>query len=172
MPDEIICSTWVVVTTSSNVPNPHSGLLTESKCVKPLHIIAASAVSDLPFDSSTLKLPGSPPKDTCPGRVDSVAFNDAGDRAFALEVCDGSLITLDVAFDAGAGVPLSGASLSVGASLALVAPLSVDTLGQTRQPSELRVRPGIPGVDFEGPDVFFLVGEPEGLLCGIRIESL
>src|SRR6266508_2216817 len=43
LPEEIICSTWVVVTTSSNVPNPHSGLLTESKCVKPVHRIAAPA---------------------------------------------------------------------------------------------------------------------------------
>src|SRR5210317_2229859 len=36
-PDEIICSTCVVVTTSACVPKPHSGLLTESKWVKPVH---------------------------------------------------------------------------------------------------------------------------------------
>ncbi len=31
LPEEIICSTCVVVTTSGNVPKPHSGLFTESK---------------------------------------------------------------------------------------------------------------------------------------------
>ena len=33
------------------------------------------------------------------------------------------------------------------------------------------VRPGEPGVDFQGPDVFFMVGDEEALLCGIDIES-
>ena len=63
-PDEIICSTCVVVTTSGNVPKPHSGLLTESKCVNPVHRIAASASKALPLPSLTLKAPGSPSKDS------------------------------------------------------------------------------------------------------------
>jgi len=33
------------------------------------------------------------------------------------------------------------------------------------------VRPGIPGVDYSGPDVFFLAGLPEGAVCGIRMDS-
>src|SRR5210317_1762299 len=57
-PDEIICSTCVVVTTSGKVPKPHSGLLTESKCVKPLQSTAASTARVSPLDSSAVKLPG------------------------------------------------------------------------------------------------------------------
>src|SRR6185437_3890862 len=45
-PEEIICSTCVVVTTSGKVPNPHSGLFTESKWVKPVQRIAAQASID------------------------------------------------------------------------------------------------------------------------------
>ncbi len=59
-PEEIICSTWVVVTTSGNVPKPHSGLLTESKCVNPVQSIADSAPNALPLASSTRKSPGVP----------------------------------------------------------------------------------------------------------------
>ena len=61
-PDEIICSTCVVVTTSGNVPKPHSGLLTESKCVKPVHRIVADASTVAPFDSCARNAPGSPAK--------------------------------------------------------------------------------------------------------------
>lgn len=127
------------------------------------------------FDGeSPFRLPrveGSPPEETCPGRVDSVTFNDAGDRAFALEVCDGSLISVDIDVDASASVPLPDRTLAPRQAVSLVAPLDTDTLGLTRQPSALQVREGVPGADFDGPDVFFLVGEPEALLCGIRIES-
>src|SRR6185437_4465436 len=49
-PDEIICSTCVVVTTSGNAPNPHSGLLIESKWVKPVQRIAALASTALPSE--------------------------------------------------------------------------------------------------------------------------
>src|SRR5512141_2840662 len=55
-PDEIICSTCVVVTTSGYVPKPHSGLLTESKWVNPVHSTAAPTVVLEPSESRTLKL--------------------------------------------------------------------------------------------------------------------
>src|SRR5512140_2926711 len=41
LPDESICSTCVVVTTSGYVPKPHSGLFTESKWVKPVQSTTA-----------------------------------------------------------------------------------------------------------------------------------
>src|SRR5512134_4049987 len=43
LPEEIICSTCVVVTTSGNVPKLHSGLFTESKWVNPVQSRAAPA---------------------------------------------------------------------------------------------------------------------------------
>src|SRR5574340_158330 len=60
LPPPIICSTWVVVTTSSKVPKPHSGLLIESKWVKPVPSTMAPACTFWPFDSVTAKLPISP----------------------------------------------------------------------------------------------------------------
>src|SRR5512142_1218511 len=62
LPEESICSTCVVVTTSGKVPKPHSGLFTESKCVKPVHRIAALASTVEPSESLPTKLPGSPSK--------------------------------------------------------------------------------------------------------------
>ncbi|MNC92888.1 hypothetical protein D3C83_93990 [compost metagenome] len=59
-PEEIICSTCVVVTTSGKVPKPHSGLFTESKCVKPVARIAAPASTLVPSDSRALNSPGAP----------------------------------------------------------------------------------------------------------------
>ena len=51
----------------------------------------------------------------------------------------------------------------------VAAPLG--TAGERVAPGEVEVRPGEPGVDYSGPDVFFLLGQPEGLLCGVRIDS-
>src|SRR5210317_747618 len=59
-PDEIICSTCVVVTTSGYVPKPHSGLLTESKWVNPVHRMAEATSTDSPLESPAVKLPASP----------------------------------------------------------------------------------------------------------------
>src|SRR5512134_1025272 len=50
LPEEIICSTCVVVTTSGKVPKPHSGLFTESKCVKPVARIAEDASIAVPLE--------------------------------------------------------------------------------------------------------------------------
>ncbi len=114
---------------------------------------------------------GGAPPELCPGFTVGFAFNNAGDRLYATEFCDGSLASV--------GVDLSGspttAQLAQRFELldlqAVVAPIRTDTLGDARAPGAIRVRPGVPGVDFQGPDVFVLVGEPEGALCGIRIES-
>src|SRR6266542_3103414 len=60
LPEDSICSTCVVVTTSGYVPKPHSGLLTESKCVKPVHRFCAPASSVVPLDKRAANAPASP----------------------------------------------------------------------------------------------------------------
>jgi hypothetical protein len=124
------------------------------------------------FDGRTpFRIPGLPagaPASTCPGWVESAAWNAAGDRLLALESCDGALVEIEVG--GGSGPPTRGDFRLLGVA-SLVAPLAPDTLGLTRLPAALQVRPGEPGVDFSGPDVFFLVSEPEGFLCGIRVAS-
>ncbi len=61
LPEEIICSTCAVVTTSGKVPKPHSGLFTESKCVKPVQRMAAPTSIVSPFESFARNSPGAPP---------------------------------------------------------------------------------------------------------------
>jgi hypothetical protein len=90
--------------------------------------------ADHPFRIPSIA--GGAPADVCPGFTGGVAFNDAGDRIFASDFCDGSL--------AGVAVDLGGDPTT----------------------AELRDRFAL-----TGPDVFVLVGEPEGMLCGIRVES-
>ncbi|MCZ6463872.1 MAG: hypothetical protein O7A09_06000 [Proteobacteria bacterium] len=113
-------------------------------------------------------LPGGAPAATCPGWIESVVFNWAGDRVYALEACDGALVTLDLLPGGG---PVRAADFALRGVVPVTAPLRADTIGLTRLPAAIGVRPGLPGTDFSGPDVFFTVGDPEGLLCGIRVES-
>jgi len=125
--------------------------------------------ADRPFRIPPLA--GGAPPDVCPGFTAGVAFNHAGDRAFVSEFCDGSLAAVGVDLS---GDPTSGDlpdRFTLVDVQGIVAPIRTDTLGLARAPGAVRVRPGQPGVDFAGPDVFVLVGEPEGMLCGIRVES-
>ncbi|MCG8591215.1 MAG: hypothetical protein MJE66_18135 [Proteobacteria bacterium] len=110
--------------------------------------------------------PDGAPAVTCAGFVESVAINQAGDRAFVLEACDGTLTTLDVDLT---GPPATW--LRVAGQQGVAAPIRSDTFGLDRQPAALAVRPGVPGVDYAGPDIFFTVGEPVGLFCGLRVDS-
>ena len=116
-------------------------------------------------------LPGGAPAASCPGQIVGVGFSNAGTRAYALETCDGSLAALSVDLS---GVPSTAAlrdRIRVTDVFPVTAPLRADTDGQFRRPSSLKVRPGRPGIDYVGPDVFFLIGDPEGTLCGIRLDS-
>jgi hypothetical protein len=117
-------------------------------------------------------LAGGAPEITCPGQVAGIDFDAAGDTAYALDTCDGSLSALEV--DLG-GSPSTGelrGRIRVASLSPLTAPVRSDTLGQLRRPASLRVRPGRPGLDYVGPDLFFTIGEPApGYLCGVRIDS-
>lgn len=113
-----------------------------------------------------------PPPGVCGGYVVSVAWNAAGTRVYATDFCDGTLAQLDADLS---GAP-SLAELRAGrfrlrAIDTVVAPVGASSVGEARALGAVRVRPGVPGIDFAGPDVFVTVGVPEGLLCGLRIES-
>ncbi len=111
-----------------------------------------------------------------------VAINDAGDSAYVLERCDGTLTHVHL-LDAGASceqagntdaccdrVPLPPSCFSLGSTQNLTDPYhspSSDRLG----PSQVRVRPGEPGIDYSGPDIFYTIDRPDALLCPLRIDS-
>jgi hypothetical protein len=53
----------------------------------------------------------------------------------------------------------------------LVAPLTAASIGLARAPGPLRVRPGVPGRDYQGHDVFLTLGLPDGQFCGVRVNA-
>ena len=104
------------------------------------------------------------PAASCPGSVGGVAFD--GNRFFVTEACDGTLSEFLVDLTGDPPAPLAPERFKFIDQFEITAPIRVDTLGESRSPGALAVRPGV----FEsGPDVVFLVGQPEGLVCGIEL---
>jgi hypothetical protein len=127
------------------------------------------------FDADApLELPalaGGAAPETCPGFVVGIAFAADGRRALATDFCDGTLSVIPVRLSPPPPVPVPPERFGAIETVELVAPLRPDSLGLPRALGALRVRPGVPGADFQGPDALFLVGLPEGLLCGIRVPE-
>ncbi|MEM7413328.1 MAG: hypothetical protein AAF430_24060 [Myxococcota bacterium] len=97
------------------------------------------------------------------------AWNDAGDAAFATDWCDGTISTLRVTIAPSDPVPFPRDRFEVTGRLDSFATRL--SLGLLRAPSRPRVRPGMPGIDYRGPDVFVLIGDPDAQICALRIES-
>lgn len=137
----------------------------------PPQLLDAAVVFDGRNPLEIPPLPGGAAPITCPGQIEGVAFDAAGDRVYALETCDGALAAFDVDLTGAPSTSELRDRIVFSSLSPATAPVRTDTLGRLRRPSSLRVRPGVPGVDYVGPDVFFTIGEPEGFLCGVRIDS-
>ncbi len=113
------------------------------------------------------------PAATCPGYIVGADFDATGTEVFASDFCDGTLaiVGVDLSGNPPGPVPAVAARFRVLQTLPITAPLTAASLGLSRAPGAVRVRPGRPGVDYHGPDVLFLVSLPEGQLCGVRIDS-
>ncbi len=153
----------------------------------PLDALPAAPATPLVLDGSTgpdarlfyagfpFTIPARPDGATagsCDGYVVSVDWNAAGTRVYASEFCDGTLARLSADLS---GTPTL-AELRSGRFRFLqldnvASPVGAAFVGKPRALGPLRVRSGVPGVSYSGPDVFVIVGVPEGLLCGVRIES-
>jgi hypothetical protein len=124
------------------------------------------------FDASTpLVLPDrgdGPPSATCDGFT-HVAIGGLGDRAYASDFCDGSIATLELDL-VGAPFPLPRERIRVLASEAVFAPNTPASLTRLRAPGIVRARVGRAGIDYPGPGVFALAGQPEGTVCGIALD--
>lgn len=136
----------------------------------PLVLDGGSGIDAVIFDADApFRIPARPdgaPAASCPGFTAGVAWSHDGTRLYVGDYCDGTAGVVRVDLAGAPAVPVPSARFAFDALLALVAPLRSDTLGEPRKLGALEVRPGVPSVDFTGPDVFFAVGEP-GLLCGI-----
>jgi hypothetical protein len=136
----------------------------------PLVLDGSSGPDAVIFDTEApFHIPARPdgaPAGSCPGFTAGVAWSHAGDRLFAGDYCDGTLGVVRVDLSGSPPVPVPAARFGFIELIALVEPLRADTLGRPRKLGSVETRPGAPGVDFSGPNLFFAVGEP-GLLCGI-----
>ena len=143
----------------------------------PLVLDGSSGPNAVIFDATTpLELPAlanGAPAATCPGYVVGADFDATGTKIFASDFCDGTLaiVGVDVSGNPPVPVPAVPERFRVLQTLPITAPLDPASLGLSRAPGAVRVRPGRPGVDYHGPDVLFLASLPEGQLCGVRIDS-
>lgn len=105
---------------------------------------------------------GAPPAQ-CDGFTHVTWSHDATEL-LATDYCDGDVSRVRV--------DLSGApSFQPFAVEDAFAPLTTDSLGQERGPGPVRVRPGVPGADYTGPDAFVMISLPKAQLCALRIAS-
>ena len=117
-------------------------------------------------------LPGGAPAASCDGFVVAAAFDHTGSRLYATEFCDGTIAVVDVDLDGAPPIPVPASRFELLRVRAVTAPVGAAGLGEPRAPGPLALRPGEPGVDFDGPDLFFLVGDPEGRLCVMESARL
>ncbi len=96
--------------------------------------------------------------------VVQVGLNENGTRAYATGANSGTLSILEV--ETREGAPSPKTPLQV---LALTPPLDPkDAPLEEVMPGPLAVRQGTPGVDYEGPDLFVLTGQPTGKMLSIQ----
>lgn len=137
------------------------------------------------FDAdSAFEIPdrnGGPHPIVCDGWT-FAAINQAGEAAYVLERCDGTLTQVNLldapttceaagsTFACCERTPLPASCFSLGPIQNVTKPFTAVT--GLHGPTQISVRPGEPGIDYSGPDLFFTVDLPEGQLCATRVDSL
>jgi hypothetical protein len=120
-----------------------------------------------PFDLPD-RVDGPPDRD-CMGFT-HVAVNASGSEIFASDFCDGTFTRIRADLTGSPPIPYPSNRFEVAGQSTPFAPN--DALGLLRSPSFLSVRPGVPGLDYSGPDVLIVAGQPEAQICALRVESL
>jgi len=125
--------------------------------------------ADAPF--ALPKRSNGPPDSQCATQT-SVALSSDTNSGAASDFCDGTLSVLSIQTPLLRTTPLDPATAVVVDRLQVVAAALVnDAIGETRAIDGVRIRPGRPGIDFTGPDVYFTAGLPEGGVCGAFVET-
>jgi hypothetical protein len=127
---------------------------------------AAIFDADAPFELPAI--PDGAPPDTCPGFVVGAEFAADGRRVYATDFCDGTLTVVAARLPGSRGTPIAPDRFAVEDTLELVAPIGPDSLGLPQALGALRVRPEL---EPDGPELAFLVGYPEALLCGVTVPA-
>ena len=110
---------------------------------------------------------GAPPAQ-CNGFT-HVAWSYDATEVFATDFCDGDVSRVRVDLAGPPPVPAPRERFQPFAIESAFAPLTA--LGLDRAPGALRVRPGVPGADYTGADVFVAISQEKGQLCALRIAS-
>jgi hypothetical protein len=109
-----------------------------------------------------------PPVILCDGFT-HVAVNAAASEVFATDFCDGTFTRVRMDLAGAPPPPWPSDRFQLAAQSAPFAPSNA--IGLLRAPASVRVRPGVPGIDYRGPDVLVIAGEPDAQLCALRVES-
>ena len=111
------------------------------------------------------------PSDSICTTQTSVAIQSDGRFALASDFCDGTLTELDLALPSMRSTPIDPTTVLRVSRVVNAAEPIVDDATGIRAIDRLLIRPGTPGIDFQGPDVHFTTGLPRGATCGIRIDA-
>ncbi len=129
-------------------------------------LFTASAPFALPHRSN------GPPSSECATQT-SVALSRDSAFGVASDFCDGMLSVLAVETPASRATALDpGTVLRVDRTQNVAAPLVAESADALRAIDRVLIRPGEPGIDFDGPDVYFSAGLPEAAVCGTNINAL
>lgn len=116
--------------------------------------------------------PDGPSPDGCATQT-SVALSRGSELGVASDFCDGSLSVLAVELPASRTAALDPAAvLRVERVQNVAAPLVAENSDRLRAIDRVLIRPGIPGIDFDGPDVYFSAGLPEAAVCGTNVNAI
>jgi len=112
---------------------------------------------------------GAPPAQ-CDGFT-HVAWSHDATELLATDYCDGDVSRVRVDLSGPPAIPAPRERFQPSVVERAFAPLTADSLGLERGPASLRVRPGVPAVDYTGPDLFVAISLPKAQLCALRIAS-
>jgi hypothetical protein len=132
---------------------------------------AELTVLPAPIELAVPARAGGPPPDLCAGWTAGVAFDHAGGELYVTDRCDGTLTRFRVSLPADVSAPVLASQFALVESRPVVAPLTPGSFSEVRDIGSLRVWPGVPLVDFTGPDVFFLTAQPNAQACALRVAS-
>jgi hypothetical protein len=103
----------------------------------------------------------------------SVALSREDTFGVASDFCNGSLSVLALQIPPSRATALDPDTvLRVDRVQNVAAPLAAESSDRLRAIDRVLIRPGVPGIDFDGPDVYFSAGLPEGAVCGTKINAL
>jgi hypothetical protein len=122
----------------------------------------------LPWNVARLDITPLDPAGGCRGSISGMSISDDLSEIYAVDYCDGTLTVVEADTD-GTLHEIRQIELTAPANEPPPAPGADPGDVTLKIPGRIAVRPGTPGVSFEGSDLFVLVSQPEGLVCAQEV---